>query len=89
MEGIEIITKPNPVLEIVFAVSIIANTVNTEFGFVPLIQAEKQLQRSAFHDFLRKQWSPQFASLFFHLPQLMSEMPTNQEMLCDLRMEIC
>lgn len=55
MEGIEIITKPNPVLRIVFAVSIIANTVNTEFGFVPLIQAEKQLQRSAFHDFLRKQ----------------------------------
>lgn len=37
MEGTEIITKPNPVLSIAFAVSVIAHTVDTEFGFVPLI----------------------------------------------------
>lgn len=37
MEGIENITKPNPALLIVFAVSIIANTVDTGFGFVPMI----------------------------------------------------
>lgn len=30
MEGVEIITKPNPVLPI-------ANTVDTEFGFIPLM----------------------------------------------------
>jgi len=38
-----------------FALLIIANTMDKEFGFVPLIQAVKQLQRSAFHDILRKQ----------------------------------
>lgn len=35
MEGIEIITKPNPVLLLVFAVSVIADTEDTEFGFAP------------------------------------------------------
>lgn len=37
MEEIEVATKPNPVLSIVFAGSIIANTVDAGFGFVPLI----------------------------------------------------
>lgn len=37
MEGIENITKPNPALMIVLAVSIIANAVDTGFGLVPMI----------------------------------------------------
>lgn len=37
IEGIEIITKPNPVLSIVFTVSVIVNIVNTEIvGFFSL-----------------------------------------------------
>lgn len=46
MEGIGNITEPNPALLIVFEMAIIANTMDTGFGLVPLIQVEKQLQMS-------------------------------------------